>query len=527
MGTVRVVNLTPGPLSGETNHDSEPNLAVNPQRPTDMVATAFTPDLSGGTLAPIYVSTDGGFTWALRKVIPGNNRSFGTNDITVAFAPTGGTLYAGILNGQGNFRMQILRTTSFASNTPMTVLVDRFFEDQPWVVAGGSAGSTADRVFVGHNDQRPGGVGFPGASAAVDVSQAAAAPAPAFTETGLEHKQTQGRDGPPVRIALHPDGTVYAAFQPWKRASRSVFPDVSFDVVVLRDDAWAGGASPFSDLTEGSGPSGIGATVTGGGFMRFGDIMGQERLGGDLAIAVDPSNSSTVWVAYCDRTGGAAGTDWALFVARSTDRGRNWSTVRDVRPTAKNPALAVNSDGLVGLTYQELAGSQWVTRLELSSDAWATTPTTHVLHQSPSNTPPAVPGRLPYLGDYIRLLTVGRHFYGVFSGNNTPDIANFPSGVSYQRLADWTNRVLLNVDGVTPVTISIDPFFFEWSPLRPIPRGGVSGPPVRGTGIQPPGVSTVSGPPIRGPGIRPPPSISPRGPIIREPGPVRPTDLDL
>ena len=33
--------------------------------------------------------------------------------------------------------------------------------------------------------------------------------------------------------------------------------------------------------------------------------MGQERLGGDLAIAVDPHNSSTVWVAWCDRVGGA------------------------------------------------------------------------------------------------------------------------------------------------------------------------------------------------------------------------------
>jgi hypothetical protein len=82
-----------------------------------------------------------------------------------------------------------------------------------------------------------------------------------------------------------------------------------------------------------------------------------------------------------------------------------------------------------------------------------------VLHQAPSNTP----GRefLPYIGDYIRLLAVGRDFYGVFSGNNTPDMANFPSGVTYQRNANFNTHILLNTDGVTPVAVSIDPFFFK------------------------------------------------------------------
>ena len=70
MGFVRAVNMIPSSLSGEFNQDSEPNLAVNPERPTDMVATAFTPSPMGGNLAPIYVSTDGGLTWSLRNVSP-------------------------------------------------------------------------------------------------------------------------------------------------------------------------------------------------------------------------------------------------------------------------------------------------------------------------------------------------------------------------------------------------------------------------------------------------------------------------
>ena len=167
---LKIVNMIPASLSGETNQDSEPNLAVNPAKPTDMVATAFTPAPMGGAFAPIYVSTDGGTTWSLRTVVPGNGAS-GTGDISVAFATTGGRLYAGILSGTTG-RLQILRTANFTATTPMTSLVDRDSEDQPWVVAGSVvvAGTSRDRVFVGNNDfAQPGG-----RTATVDLSANAA-----------------------------------------------------------------------------------------------------------------------------------------------------------------------------------------------------------------------------------------------------------------------------------------------------------------------------------------------------------------
>ena len=62
-----------------------------------------------------------------------------------------------------------------------------------------------------------------------------------------------------------------------------------------------------------------------------------------------------------------------------------------------------------------------------------------------------------------RLLAVDRDFYGVFCGNNTPDLANFPNGVSYQRNADFAAQTLLDLDTTTPVAVSVDPFFFQWS----------------------------------------------------------------
>jgi len=92
--TVTVVNMIPNSLSGETNQDSEPNLAVNPNNPSQMAATAFTPNPSGGSDAPIYVSSDGGQTWALNSIVPGGSE---TRDITVKFGGTSNALYGGII----------------------------------------------------------------------------------------------------------------------------------------------------------------------------------------------------------------------------------------------------------------------------------------------------------------------------------------------------------------------------------------------------------------------------------------------
>jgi hypothetical protein len=502
---LNIVNIIPASMSGESRQDSEPNIAVNPEKTTDMVATAFTAAPMGGPNAPIYVTTDGGNTWSLRTVVPGNG-SFGTGDITVGFATSGGMLYAGILSGSTG-RLQILRTPSFTSTTTMTSLVDRASEDQPWVVAGSvvAGGASRDRVFVGNND-----FGQPaGGTATIDLSQdAATAPAPAgFAPHQLEHRATVGQDGPPVRIALHQEsGTVYAAFQRW---TSGTFPNLNTDIVVTRDDNWGGGANPLSALVD-SGDGAIGQRVATNRFIRFNAQMGQERLGSDLTIAVDPTDANTVWVAWCDRVGGAAGTDWTVHVARSTNRGQAWSSDLRTITNVKNPALAVNGARLLGFAYQQFTGTTWDTKLELTPDGWASAVAPLVLHTAPSSTP--TPQFLPYLGDYIRLISVGDNFYGVFCGNNTPNMANFPNGVTYQRAANWTNHTLLSTDGTTVVQPSIDPFFFHWSqtivPRGPIARGPiVPGPVSRGP--------IARGPIARGPVVPAPPQ--PPEPIVREP----------
>ncbi|MEU9047110.1 MULTISPECIES: hypothetical protein [unclassified Kitasatospora] len=456
MPTIKVVNITPKALSGDRLLDSEPSLAVNPENPNEMVATAFTPDPMGGPLAPVYVSADGGNTWVLNSVVPGNG-DLGTGDISAGFGSQGGKLYTGILNGVTG-DMQILRAPRITAATPMSVLVDRTDEDQPWVVATTVAvnNHSTDRVYVGNNDASQ-----PAGSATVDVSSdAGTGPRPAgFAPVRLDRRPGTLFDGPPVRIAAHPDGTVYIAFQSVTGTSPGdIF---TFDVVVTRDDKGGIGPNPFEDLLD-SVDGEMGQRVVTGRKVRFNSqlrTLGQERTGADLSIAVDPTDSNSVWVAFCDNVGGNAPTDYVLHVRHSADRGQTWTAPRKDIINGKNPSLAVNSDGLVGLVHQELAHNQWSTVLELTDDGFKTVDS-HVLHQAPGDVPSAG-AQLPYLGDYIRMVTVGKDFYGIFAGNNTPDLANFPVGVTYLRNANFTTHQLLNLDGVSRVPPSIDPFFFH------------------------------------------------------------------
>ena len=182
-------------------------------------------------------------------------------------------------------------------------------------------------------------------------------------------------------------------------------------------------------------------------------------MGGDPAIAVDPRDSKIVFVAWADQTN----DQYTLHVRRSSDSGATWSNDLRTIPNAKNPGLALNSNGKVGFLYQQVAltdgGPRWSTHLERTNDGFATAPQDLVLANVPADRPQ--PTFLPYIGDYIHLMVVGKDFYGIFSANNTPDEANFPNGVKYQRNADLTTKRLLSVDGATQVDVSIDPFFFK------------------------------------------------------------------
>lgn len=452
---VLVVNMIPMSLSGETNQDSEPTLAVNPANPLQIAASAFTPDPGGGDFAPIYVSTDGGNTWVLNSIVPSDSASGSmTADITVAFGGSSNVLYAGIIRlpiVNNSTRLNILSTTDFLSSTKMNVLVDRMGVDQPYVQAATATSGAAngqDQVFVGSNDFGASN----GQTATIDQSTDGTT----FSTVRVESRTTPGQDGPPVRPAIHSDGTVYAVYHAW-RTFDSNSGNGTADIVVVRDDNGGNGNPPFGALTDTDNLSG--KRVAQNSVFNFNDFLGLERTGGAVSIAVDPTNSNVAYVSWADTQNGV----YTIHLRKSSDRGVTWSNDLNVVAGATNPALAVNNQGTIGFLYQQLVGTgaaqRFVTHFQHSDDGqnW----TDVVLADTPANTPPKAFD--PYLGDYCHLLSLGSDFYGIFSANNEPDLTNFPNGVSYQRNHDFNKIELLDTDGVTPVDPSIDPFFFKVS----------------------------------------------------------------
>ena len=55
-------------------------------------------------------------------------------------------------------------------------------------------------------------------------------------------------DGYAIRPASHADGTVYVVHERW--TSGSFGSNITTDIVVSRDDNWATGGSPFTDLED-------------------------------------------------------------------------------------------------------------------------------------------------------------------------------------------------------------------------------------------------------------------------------------
>jgi hypothetical protein len=444
---ITVVNMIPESFSGETNQDSEPNVAVNPADPALIAASAFTRDPDpNATHAPIYVSSDGGGTWSLHSIVPYCEGI--TADVTLRFASTTNRLYVSYLQTGGlGSDLAVARTADMTFASEMELISEVESGDQPYVqaatvVAGPDTGK--DRVYIGYSD----------GDASMHYSLDAAIANPIFTTVSLEARGFQdgiAYDLPQVRTVIHPDGFVYAVFYSVHLGGDQV------DVVVVRDDHWGTGAQPLTDLKDSDDGKPGQRVVKNVSIGNAG--FGQEGGEGELSIAVDPNDSTTVYVAWADVQ---PATGYTLHVRRSTDGGQSWPASNELWtiPMAQNPALAINSTGMVGFLFQQFretrTGSRWETHFRYRADGFEED---LLLATVPADTPVNTWGT--YLGDYIHLMAIDRDFYGVFCANNKPEADNFAKDVTYQRNHDFDTKKLFDLDGLTEVPISIDPFFFK------------------------------------------------------------------
>lgn len=473
----RLVNMVPNSRSAETSQDAEPTITVDPNNFHHMAGSAFTWDnLTGGPMltatAPIYVSTDSGNTWTMSLIVPSQvGLGFPTGDITLSFSstPSGAVahptswLYGGILRSTPTGRpMTALRAQDPFSTTLMTVLDTRTGNvDQPHTLAK-TAGGGKDKLYIGFNNgfgnfPCPPPVAPNGRSSTLDVTQDAAAGAPALALDVIDARNSTCQDGFAQVTAAHHDGTVYAAFiHDW--SAPPTFAGGTPRLVVVRDDNWGSGASPFTVLKDPS--DGVAGRFVTPGLTLASGSMGQNRLGAsNVSIAVDPANSDRVYVAWGDSNGFNSET---IHVRRSINRGKDWSDDLLTVPSAMNPEVAINDIGIVGVLFQGVTGGKWETRLSLSNNLDATTfdtPGTLLASQDAST-----PSRTfsPYIGDYASLVAAGSSFVGMFSASNFPDKANFMTGVTYQREVNWTtHKLFTDATHTVQVAPSIDPFFFE------------------------------------------------------------------
>jgi hypothetical protein len=110
--------------------------------------------------------------------------------------------------------------------------------------------------------------------------------------------------------------------------------------------------------------------------------LGQERIGGDAAIAVDPNNAMHVVVAYGNAPGPDHSGELQLVVAESTNGGMTW-TQKFATPAVAGgiksalPALSILQNGTIGLLYTSYdpATDKLSQHLRTTSNDFASTPT--------------------------------------------------------------------------------------------------------------------------------------------------------
>ncbi|CAN5443535.1 hypothetical protein BH09PLA1_BH09PLA1_34840 [soil metagenome] len=455
--TFTVVDVIPKAQSAETAQNSEPNIAVKPfaNNATKIIIESF-----GVGGSPLWATTDGGVTWAERMTYP-------SGDTTVAWSPSGDAAYMSTLRtglGAGGAQSKIetwkiadptandFAVIDTATFTDTSGAASPSIADQPWIAVGRNAADNKNRLYVSYNDITRFSNTNNKDTAAVRFFDDGVASA-----TTVLDLAPSKFNGPPTRTVTA-GAKVYSAFH---RITDTANPDFTGDIVVTRDENR--GANNFNKSSNVASGVTLPQGSTGAGTK-----LGVQKCRSSVSIAVHPSIDSLVYVSYADVTT-VSGTQYPrLHVRRSTDGGQTWDATNkyDLVFDTAMPSLAVSTNGVVGLLYEEhFTGTTRLKTQFVELDQALNEIFSPVTLASFDETSLDSTGAF-LVGDYFDLEAHGEKFLGTFSAANDPTFANFPQGAKFLRslkdnpdggIVDATHNFLLPVG----TDHSIDPFFFS------------------------------------------------------------------
>lgn len=313
----------------------ETALAVDPNDSRHLIGAAMEFMRDGTSGSAVYVSWDGGATWTRSRRVGTDSTVFRGLDPVVLFGPDGTPFYVA-----SDDRVRVHRSLDGGRTWLPGVVVPGGGYDREWVGVD-RTGRYRGRMYLAGLLDVDRLDGSRNGTIAISISKDSG------KTFGEPTRWVEADDGSMMAMGLTvtPDGTVLIPYQTGVRNAARL-PNDSASIRVMRSTDGGRTFSRASVVVNTGWPASIRPRAI--------------RAGPLTAIEVDTTAGAFggwVYLAWTEYAAVGPGAGFRVRVASSADTGRSWvvTTANDNTAPSDNatPALAVNRDGVVGLTWYD------------------------------------------------------------------------------------------------------------------------------------------------------------------------------